>query len=103
MACCKYTKQSSVAGNVWVFSDRLLVEYRPAAFEENPLLSLAELRIQETKARRMVQQATIALRVQQALRFEREADRLFMLPGKYTSNMRDRETYRSIYGRWIFL
>jgi hypothetical protein len=52
----------------------------PAMFEANPRLSLDDLRAQEVSARRMVQKAVIALRVQQALRFQREADRFFMLP-----------------------
>jgi hypothetical protein len=47
---------------------------------QQPLSSLEELRVQEAKARRTVHNAAIALRVQQALRFQREADRLFMLP-----------------------
>ena len=45
-----------------------------------PLSSLDELRAQEARARRPVHDAAVALRVQQALRFQREADRLFMLP-----------------------
>ena len=51
-----------------------------AMYALQPPPSLEELRAQEARARRTVRNASVALRVQQALRFQREADRLFMLP-----------------------
>ena len=73
----------------------------PAMFETQPLASLEELRAQEARARRTVHNATIALRVQQALRFQREADRLFMLP--VSAGFRGGASFASNVMEWLAL